>query len=131
MAIQGDSVSIGQFIQAIRRLPSDKPIIDPQKWYTTQKQHWLGWLGQYHTPGAYLRQTETRRDAKFAYNHIVEPKMLLWLVEAARVKPALVRAAQRAASRAETLPGKSASIRKHVPWSEVAEALWGTRRPKR
>ena len=28
----------------------------------------------------------TQRDARFAYNHIVEPKMLLWLIEAAGVK---------------------------------------------
>jgi hypothetical protein len=115
MAIQRDSVSIGQFIHAIRRLPSDKPVVDPQKWYTTQKEHWLRWLREYHTQGAYGRQTGKRRDAKFVYNHIVEPKMLLWLVEAARVKPDLIRAAKRASSRADTLPGKSASIRKHVP----------------
>lgn len=125
MAMQKHSVSISQLMQAIRRLPSDKPVMDPKKWYMTQKEHWLGWLRGYHGPGAYGRKTGRRRDAKFAYNHIVEPKMLLWLIEAARVKPNLVRAVKRAASRADTLPGKSASIRRRVPWSEVAEALWG------
>ena len=28
--------------QAIEKLPSDEPFIEPNKWYTTQKQHWLG-----------------------------------------------------------------------------------------
>jgi hypothetical protein len=116
--------SIGQFIHAIRRLPPDKSVVDPRKWYKTQKEHWLGWLGDYHTGGYYGRKTGKKRDAEFAYNHIVEPKMLLWLLAAARVKPDLYRAALRASSRAVSLPGKSASIRKHVPWSVVVTALW-------
>src|SRR5437764_6090445 len=113
------SVSIEQFIRVVRLLPSDKPVLDTQKWYTTQKQHWLGWLGEYHGAGAYGRKLGKSRDAEFAYNHIVEPKMLLWLINAAGVKPGLIRAAQQASSRASTLPSKSASIRKLVPWSEV------------
>ena len=39
------SVTINQFIRIIRGLRSDEPCIDPSKWYTTQKEHWLGWLG--------------------------------------------------------------------------------------
>ena len=61
-----------------------------------------------------------------AFNHIVEPKMLLWLIGAAGVKPALIKTARLASSRGSTLPGKSASIRRRVPWSVVATALWGT-----
>jgi len=45
------SMTINQFIRIIRGLRSDEPYIDPSKWYTTQKQHWLGWLGEYHGPG--------------------------------------------------------------------------------
>lgn len=80
MAIQKDSVSISNLMRAIERLPSDKPVMDPKKWYKTQKEHWLGWLREYHGPSAYGRKNGRRRDAKFAYNHIVEPKMLVWLV---------------------------------------------------
>jgi hypothetical protein len=25
-------------------------------WYASQKQHWLGWLGDYASPGAYGRK---------------------------------------------------------------------------
>lgn len=70
-------VTISQFIQAIRRLPSDPPVDSPQTWYRTQKEHWLGWLGDYEGPGAYKRKTGVKRDAKYAYNHIVCPE-LLW-----------------------------------------------------
>lgn len=26
-------------------------------WYTSQKEHWLGWLSEYDGPGAYDRKT--------------------------------------------------------------------------
>jgi len=109
------SVTINQLIRVIRGLPSDKTFIDPSKWYTTQKEHWLGWLGEYHGPGAYGRKTKTKRDARYAYNHIVEAKMLLWLIEAAGVKAELVRTARLACTRASSLQQKSAAIRKLVP----------------
>ena len=79
-------MTIKQFILVIRGLPSDGPHIDPSKWYATQKEHWLGWLSEYHSPGAYGRKSHSRRDARYAYNHIVEAKMLLWLVQAAGVR---------------------------------------------
>jgi hypothetical protein len=41
---------------------------------------------EYDGPGAYGRIAGKQRDARFAYNHIVEPKMLLWLIKAAGVK---------------------------------------------
>jgi hypothetical protein len=109
------SVTINQFIHAIRSMPSDEPRIDPSKWYTTQKEHWLGWLGEYHGPGVYGRKRDAKRDAKYAYNHIVEAKMLLWLIEAAGVRKELFSAARRACIGASSLQEKSAAIRKHVP----------------
>lgn len=128
-------VGIARFRQAIGRLPADDPVVDPKKWYATQKQHWIGWLGEYHGPGFYGRKAGSRRDAEFAYNHIVEPKMLLWLVAAAGVESALVDRARRAAKRSSTLAGKAAAVRRHVPWPLVAVALWpqsgGARRTRK
>lgn len=118
------AVSISKFIRAIRQLPSDEPRVWPGKWYQTQKQHWLGWLGEYHGPGAYGRKTGIRRDAAYAYNHIVEPEMLRWLMKAAGVQLGLVEAAKRAARRGKTMQEKSAAIRQHVPWESILEALW-------
>jgi hypothetical protein len=118
-------ISIKQFIQAIQILPSDKPRSYPGKQFKTQKEHWLGWLGEYDGPGAYGRKSSEKRDAKFTYNHIVEYRMLLWLINAAKVKPRLVKTALSAAEQASSLPGKSAAIRKYVSWEEVANVLWG------
>jgi hypothetical protein len=57
------------------------------------------------------------------YNRIVEPKLLLWLISAAGVQPDLVDAAKLAVQEAGTLAGKSAALRRHVPWHVVAAAL--------
>jgi len=75
------SVSIEQLRQAISRLPEDPPLDRPGVWYTTQQQHWLGWLDGYDGTGAYSRKN-WNRDAKFAYNHVVCPGLLLYLIRA-------------------------------------------------
>src|SRR5687768_2740040 len=117
-------ISIKHFIQAIQKLPSDNPQNYPGKWYQTQKEHWLGWLDEYHGPGAYNRQVNEKRDAKYAYNHIVNHEMLLWLIRASKVNPTLVKAALSSSKRAPTMQEKSSAIRKHVPWEEVRSSLW-------
>ena len=118
------AISVEQFISAIRRLPPDKPQVYSGKWYRTQKEHWLGWLRHYGEPGYYKRKYDRTDDAGFAYNHIVNFEMLLWIIHAAGVRPSLVRAARAAAARARTMSGKSAAIRRHVPWEKLAAALW-------
>lgn len=117
-------MSIEELLRAIRRLPADKPFYDQRKWYRTQKEHWIGWLGEYDGPGAYGRKSGIKRDARFAYNHIVEPKMLLWLVQASGVPSDLARAALAASTKAPTMQQQSSIIRRYVPWDVLAEALW-------
>lgn len=110
--------------EAIEALPSDRPKRIAGKRYATQKEHWLGWLREYHGPGAYGRVPgQAKRDARFAYNHVVEPGMLSWLIDAAGVDPMTVASARRAARKGQTLGQKSAAIRKRVPWEELFGAL--------
>ena len=129
MTIDDAPDSIDDFIAKIRDLTSDPPVEGRQPGYnnyTTQKDHWLGWLGATPGTGTYERKTPPNRGARYVYNHIVEPKMLLWLIGAAGVEPALVEAATQASLQARTLPGKSKAIRQLVPWSVVARMLWPT-----
>jgi len=88
--------------------------------YTTQKDHWLGWLDPNSGTGTYPRRNAPGRGARYVYNHIVEP---LCLISAAGVRKELVQAAVQAADRVSSLARKSAAIRKKVPWSEVAFKL--------
>jgi hypothetical protein len=120
-----NKVSIGQFIQAIKHLPMDQPREDSRVWYKTQKEHWLGWLSGYDGPGAYGREPGQNRDACFAYNHVVNPLLLLYLIRAIPVRPELVEAAETAYLNGSSMMEKSGAIRKIVPWSEVYQAIWG------
>ena len=127
-APQEQTITIAEFIRVIRSLPSDEPRVQCGIWYTTQKQHWLGWLGEYDSPGAYGRIPGKQRDAKFAYNHVVCPEALLWLIEAAGVRQELVQVAQSATEAGTSLMQKAGAIRRHVPWAELYNVLWGSGR---
>lgn len=89
--------SVASLLRRIRTLPADPAVDDPRKWYRTQKEHWIGWLAQYDGPGAYGRRTDVVRDARYAYNHIVEPAMLLYLAKSAGIDRRRVCAARLAA----------------------------------
>ena len=94
-------------------------------WYSTQKEHWLGWLKEYGGPGYYARK-DWNRDAEFVYNHIVCPPMVLWLGEASGISPILVRKAKKAALSAKpTLPAQSAAIRRVISWVSIEEKIEG------
>ena len=54
--------------------------------------------------------------------------MLLWLIRAAGVQMELLQNARKAADEANTMPAKSAAVRRHVPWSVLADAFWGAKR---
>jgi hypothetical protein len=81
--------------EAFHRELEARKLIGPSN-YPTQKQHWLGWLGDYDGPGHYGR-TEWHRTAEFVYNQVVCPPMVLWLGEAVGVPRDVVKAAASAA----------------------------------
>jgi hypothetical protein len=92
-------------------------------WYTSQKQHWLGWLSEYDGAGFYGRKN-SNRSAEFVYNHIVCPPMVLWLGEAAGVPRAKVAAAKKAALSARPhLPAQSAAVREIISWEMIERNL--------
>lgn len=111
-------------MRAIQKLPSDKSKNIPGKWYKTQKEHWLGWLSEYKGPGAYARKGGNNQDAQFAYNHIVEYRMLLWIIGAAGVEPKLVKQVKCIIDEDMSMQANSAAIREIVPWQALAHALW-------
>ena len=117
------SKSIAAFIKAIEKLPSDKPVVTPGKSYKTQKEHWLGWLSEYEGPGYYGRLPSTRRSAPLAYTRIGEPKMLLWLIDAAGLGVHLPAAARAPRQTSGDMRKQAALIRQRVPWEVIASAL--------
>lgn len=118
------TISVRQLRNAIKRLSSDRPKYTLGKWYRTQKEHWLGWLREYDGPGFYGRKSRVKRDARFAYNHIVESKMLLWVIRAGGVPSRRLAEARRAERNARSMQAKSSAVRKAVPWEILAPRLW-------
>lgn len=122
--LSGESVE--WLIGAIRNLPEDVPVklgTAGYNTYTTQKDHWLGWLNPSSGTGTYARKSTPGVVARNVYNRIVEPKLLVWLISAANVPEDLVQSAMKEAESVASLAGKSAAIRRHVPWDVVAKAL--------
>ena len=125
-----------QLRSLLEELPESVPITDaleaekcPQSsrlsstWYKSQKEHWLGWLGEYDGPGAYGRKNAIR-DAqfKFIYNHFQCSPDLLWLAEAFGVDEKLLVLGRDAMRKARASPASQcAAFRKVVSW-EVVEA---------
>ena len=112
---------------AIRHLPSDIPVAEGTEGYnnyTTQKDHWLGWLNPAAGTGTYPRKTGENATARAVYSRIGEPRMLLRLIEASGVAPELVAAARASASTVAKPASKCKAVRDTVPWHVVAEALF-------
>lgn len=118
-----EPIPVKTLLAAVRRLAPDRPVEDHLKWYRSQHEHWIGWLSEYEGPGAYNR-SGAQRDARFVYNHIVEPKMLLYLAHAAGVSREHVAAARQAIDGFDSLMRQSGTVRRILPWSLVARALW-------
>lgn len=107
-------VSVEEFMDAIRKLPPNE-----------YRDRWLRWLSEYDEPGYYNRLAGMNRGAKFVYNHIANPEMLLWLVQAAGVENGLVEMAKDDFNRAPNNAQKQcAAIRNHVPWDVIEQSLW-------
>ena len=118
--------SVKWLLECIRQLPSDQPVpraTPGYNVYTTQKDHWIGWLDTTQGTGTYVRRTADDRGARYVYNHINEPKMLLWLITAAGLRSEVTRAAANAAECVQSLPKQCAVIRRQAPWLDVADAL--------
>jgi hypothetical protein len=93
-------------------------------WYTSQKEHWLGWLSEYDGPGAYDRKTWRGRSAKYIYNHIQSPSMLIWLAEAIGISKAKLKLARCSAlSGPHNKASHCAKVRKIIPWQEIEGRL--------
>lgn len=96
---------------------------DLNPWYKSQKEHWIGWLEEYDGDGYYGRK-DNNRDAKFIFNHINCPPMLLWLCEISGVEEKyLKQAIKNAHETSGSYPSQCSAIRKVISWEMVEEKL--------
>jgi hypothetical protein len=120
------SHSITQLLAAVHRLSASTPEADklPTS-YPSHQDHWVRWLEEYNGPGYYGRQ-DWDRDARFVYQHLNNPEMIIWINEAAGEDRATIEEAvavlRRAGKRRQTT---AAAVRAVLPWSRTAELLFG------
>ena len=99
--------------------------INRDPWYKSQKEHWLGWLGDYDGPGFYQRKTHAGRDAKYIYNHIMCSPMLLYLPEALGLSTELIKKAYDEVIRTNEpkMAKQCRTIRSIIPFELVEKEL--------
>mgnify|MGYP000102446934 CR=1 FL=1 len=92
-----------------------------RKWFSNQREHWLGWLEDYETAGAYGRKNTGDLRAKSIFNKIANPPMLYWLAEAVEVENGLLLDSFRevADNREKRSSALCAIIRKIIPFEAI------------
>jgi len=118
-----EKIEIVDLLIAISRMDEDRRFRSNRVWYESQKEHWVGWLFNYNSPGAYGRKVTEGRDAKFVYNHVACPEMLIFLAKASGVNAKLVSKAKKVSAATNEQMAKVAAVRGLIPWSVVVEAL--------
>lgn len=118
--------TISQFRAAIDGLRKSTPISDrlplPPDQESSQSQ-WLRWLDAYLEPGYYNRKT-FNDDARHAYNHLGNLRMIVWLNEAAGEDHRLVQAAIFAAQERVNAHAEARYARLVLPWKGIADLLF-------
>lgn len=122
-------------IKSLRKLNISVPITEgyeetlrnkgqhPKKtWYTSQGEHWQGWLGEYNGGGFYGRKNH-KRTAEFVYNHIMCPPMLIWLAETAGIDEILINKAVEVSLQSDKFQQQCKKVRKVIRWSDIEKAI--------
>jgi hypothetical protein len=120
------SFTIKQFSDIIRDLSGPTPQSDefpvPAR-YANLKDQWLCWLREYLTPGYYDRQNAVD-DAQWAYQHLNNGDMIVWLNEAAGEDARIIHAAIVAKDGREPPQTEAKYARLVLPWEGLVPLLF-------
>jgi hypothetical protein len=125
------------FLKKIETLPERAPLTskfitalekkyrEPGLFYRKHKNQWQRWVGDHKkNPKGLYRRMKGGRPARFIYNQLKNPLMLLWLIEACGTSKDLVQAAIRTALYlSDSLQLQCAVIRHVMPWDMVEKQL--------
>jgi hypothetical protein len=114
---------IAQFIKAVKGLSIATPQsdrLDQPTGHDGFEDRWISRLEEYLTPGYYDRKNAVD-DAKWAYQHLANGGMIVWLNGAAGENPRIISAAIEAREPPQT---EAKYARRVLPWGDVAELLF-------
>jgi hypothetical protein len=120
------SYTIAQFIAVVEDLRKPTPQSDElplPAGHASFKSQWIGWLEEYLERGYYDRKNAVD-DAEWAYNHLNNGRMIVWLNEAAGEDPRIVEAAIVAMDDREPRQTEAKFARRVLPWQDVAKLLF-------
>lgn len=90
----------------------------------TVKEHWLSWLGEYHSAGYYNRKIVSGTTARDVYNRLLCPNMLIWLAERSEMPPSLILKAINVSVKGNThLASICRKIRTVISWEMVERQI--------
>lgn len=120
------------FARLLNTLPAHLPISDEYdahlgqkvgRWWTSQREHMVGWFNGRTTHGAGAYSRETPNDsARTTYNRLLNPGSLLWIAEALGVDSRPIQRAADAAAAESDHRRRCGQIRAVLPWSVIASA---------
>ena len=98
------------------------------KWYRSQKEHWLGYVGYKRAQWAAQGKNYDLEKAKSHWSHTHCFPMLFWLAECAGVDSDILGGAEMAARRVAAVigsdhPSHGKVAREVLPWSLVQRAI--------
>lgn len=130
--VSSGDTHVRELRRLIGELPSAQPLTDDfeqrhaaagRNWTGAQKEHLIGWLGEYDTRGAYGRKHPSTSSRTF-YNHFRCMPGLLWLAEAlGEDRTALKRAIAQVELGSSNPSTQCAAFRAEVPWSRIVELI--------
>lgn len=129
IVVDGD-VHVDDLRALVESLPAAQPVTDQferdhpaSTRYKDQREHLLGWLGEYNGPGAYGRKNPSTSGKHF-YNHFRCAPGLLWLAEALGETEATLRCGVSRIEAAGRNPSSQcAAFRAEVPWSRIVDLV--------
>ncbi len=124
-----DELSARSFARVLRKLPEHPRITESLcggnysgVWYSSQREHMVGWFSELAGPGAYNRKGRGH-DARFGYTHSQCPEALIWIGEALGERPEVVKQAVDAMKQNPHHSAQCGAIRKLIPWARIVELL--------
>ena len=104
------------------------------KWYRSQREHWLGWLGYHHHKIYNGGKKPESVDAAKIWNSLACSPMLFWLAESGGASVMLLEGAEQAAITAAAANPKDGHphgrlIREVLPWSLVRDSILRGKQP--
>jgi hypothetical protein len=132
VAIVDGDISVSDLRRVVKQLDTEQPLTDAYEMrtvgrgsgtYANQRQHLIGWLGEYNSTGYYNRKNPSTSGKTF-YNHFRCAAGLVWLAEALGEDQEVLAGAIAVIEAGSSNPSSEcAAFRRAVSWDRIVELV--------